>query len=65
MGPSTPFKVVIITIFVLPGIACSGPSTYTSAARTIVVGPNSGVADPPGGIIDRDEYEHSPSYPPG
>ena len=65
MKPATLFKALVITIFVLPGIACSGPSTYTRAAGITVVVPNPGVADPPGGIMNRDEYEHSPSYPPG
>ncbi len=59
------FKALIIAIFVIPGVACSGSPTYTRAAGTTAVGPTPEAADPPGGIMNRDEYEHSLSYPPG
>jgi hypothetical protein len=55
-------KALLIAI-TLPVVACTGSPTYT---RTVgpAIGP--AAADPPGGgIINRDEYEHSPSYPPG
>jgi hypothetical protein len=64
MKLTTPLKVLLIAIFVLPGIACSGPSTYTRAAGTVAVGSNPVVADPPG-TMNKEEYEHSASYPPG
>ncbi len=65
MKPATPLKALAIAIFVIPGIACSGPSTYTRAAGTDAVGSDPVVADPPSGTMDREEYEHSTSYPPG
>lgn len=62
MQRATLFKALVIAIFVLPGVACSG---YTRAAGSTVVRPTPEAADPPGGIMNRDDYEHSPSYPPG
>jgi len=56
MKRATSFKALLIAIFVLPGVACSAPATSSRAPR---------IADPPGGIMDRDEYEHSGSYPQG
>jgi hypothetical protein len=64
MQRTTLFRALVIAIFVLPSVACSGSPTYTRAAGT-AVGPTPGAADPLGGIMNRDEYEHSPSYPPG
>jgi hypothetical protein len=54
------FKALVITGFVLPGIACSGPAIDTRAAGTNKVGLAPGVADPPRGIMNREEYEGSP-----
>ena len=65
MKRTTLFKALVIAIFVLPGIACSGSPAYTRAPGTTVVGSTPEAADPPGDIMDRHEYEHSPSYPPG
>jgi hypothetical protein len=49
----------------LPIVACSNSPTYTRAVGP-AIGSAPAAADPPGGgIINRDEYEHSPSYPPG
>ena len=62
MQRATLFKALVIAIFVLPGVACSA---YTRAAGSTVVRPTPEAADPPGGIMNRDDYEHSPSYPPG
>jgi hypothetical protein len=62
----TLFRALVIAIFVLPGVACSGLPTYTRAAGDTAVGPPRDTVDRPGGgIMNRDEYEHSPSYPPG
>ena len=57
------FKALVITL-ALPVVACSGSPIYT---RTVgpAIGPAPAAADPPAGIMNRDEYEHSPSYPPG
>ena len=63
MKPTTPLKALVVAIFVLPAIACSGPSTNTRAAGPNAVGSNPVAAG--GGIMDREEYEHSSSYPPG
>ena len=58
------FKALVITL-ALPVVACSGFPTYTRAAGP-AIGPAPASAERPGGgIMDRDEYEHSPSYPPG
>jgi hypothetical protein len=65
MQRTTLFKALVMVIFVLPGIACSGSPTYTRAASTTAVGSAPEAADPPGGIMNRGEYEHSPSFPPG
>jgi len=65
MKRATMFKALVITAFVLPAIACSGPAIDMRAAGTDAIGATPGVADPPGGIMNRDEYEHSPSFPPG
>jgi hypothetical protein len=61
----TLFRALVIAIFVLPGVACSGFPTYARAAGDTAIGPPLDAVDPPGGIVNRDEYEHSPSYPPG
>jgi hypothetical protein len=65
MKRTTLFRALVITAFVLPGIACSGRAIDTRAAGTDAVGSTPEVADPPSGIMNRDEYEHSPSFPPG
>jgi hypothetical protein len=65
MKRATLFKALVITAFVLPGIACSGSAIDTPAAGTDVVGSTPGVAHPPRGPMNKEEYEHSPSFPPG
>jgi hypothetical protein len=65
MKRATLFKALVIMTFVFPGIACSGPAIDTRAAGTNTVGSAPGVADPPRGIMNREEYEGSPSFPPG
>jgi hypothetical protein len=65
MRRATLFKAIVITIFALPSVGCSGPATDPHAAGTDAVGSLHGVANPPAGIMNRDEYEHSPSFPPG
>jgi len=54
---------LVITL-ALPVVACSGSPTYTRTAGPSI-GAAPAAADPRRGIMDRDEYEHSPSYPPG
>ena len=65
MKPTTPLKALVVASFLLPVVACSSPSTYTRAAGPNAVGSNPIAGDPRGGIMDREEYEHSASYPPG
>jgi hypothetical protein len=66
MKPATLLKALVIAMFVLSGGACSGPSAVTRAVGADTVGSAPVAADPPGGgIINREEYEHSASYPPG
>jgi hypothetical protein len=65
MNWATLCKALVITIFVLSGVGCSGPATNTPATGTDALGSTPGVADPPPPIMDRDEYEHSSSFPPG
>jgi hypothetical protein len=65
MKRTTLFRALVITAFVLPGIACSGPAIDTRAAGTGAVGSTPGVADTPRGPMNKEEYEHSQSFPPG
>jgi hypothetical protein len=65
MKRATLFKALVITAFLLPGGACSGPAVGTRAAGTDAVGSTPEVADPPRGPLNKEEYEHSPSFPPG
>ena len=51
MARSTPIKRFILAVLLLSAAACSAPAA--------------GLADRPAGVIDKDHYEHSLSYPPG
>jgi hypothetical protein len=57
-------RLALFGALALTVVACSGAPTYTRAAGP-AIGAAPAAADPPRGIMDRDEYEHSPSYPPG
>jgi hypothetical protein len=65
MKRATPLKALVVAVLVLPGIACSGPAIDTRAADTDAIESTPGPADPPSNIMNRDEYQHSPSFPPG
>jgi hypothetical protein len=56
-------KAVVIAI-ALPVVACSASPTHSGGAE-MTVGSAPRTADPPSNIMNKDEYEHSPSYPPG
>jgi hypothetical protein len=62
---ATLYNALVIGIFALPGVGCSGPATNTRATGTDALGSSPGVAHQPARIMNRDEYEHSPSFPPG
>ena len=63
MKTATLFKAIVVALPLLSAIACAGPSTYTNVAGTDAIG--SDPEQPGGGIMNREQYEHSPSYPPG
>jgi len=65
MKRTTPFKALIIASFALQGVACADPAATTRPAATNAASSTPDPADPPSGIINREEYEHSPSFPPG
>ena len=58
------FKALVIATFVLPSVACAGTPTYVRAAGSTAAG-SIDAADRASGVVNEDEYEHSPSYPPG
>ena len=54
----------LVIAITLPVGACSGSPTYTRAVGP-AIGSDPAAADRSRAIIDREEYLHSPSYPPG